>query len=123
MQLTISRAWTKPLAKRAVEEAPTTPLKIVFLDFLDLLCVFFFSDFVLLLVIISPPYHNEDRHGRGKRDGDPRENEKKGGNENGYFPAKPGFSLRLYNDMKKAIYFLQKPTVPSKAVCFLEGLP
>ena len=52
-----------------------------------------FPDFVLLLVIVSPPYRNEDRHGRGKRDGDPGENEKKGGNENGYFSAKPGFCL------------------------------
>ena len=59
-----------------------------------LLPVQLFSDFVLLLVILSPPYHNEDRHGRGKRDGDPGENEKKGGNENGYFSAKPGFCLR-----------------------------
>ena len=58
VQLTISRAWTKPLAKRAVEEAPTTPLKIVFFFrfFGFVLCFFLlpvqlFSDFVLLLVI------------------------------------------------------------------------
>ena len=59
-----------------------------------LLPVQLLSDFVLLLVILSPPYYNEDRHGRGKRDGDPRENEKEGRHENGDFSAKPGFCLR-----------------------------
>lgn len=30
---TISSAWTKPLAKSAVEEAPTTPLIVIFVIF------------------------------------------------------------------------------------------
>ena len=42
-----------------------------------LLPVQLFSEFVFLLVILSPPYRNEDGHGRGKRNGDPERTRKK----------------------------------------------